>query len=210
MNIAIYGGAFDPFTDAHLEIIARVNSIIGIDMLYIEPSHKSYKDVQTSWSHRVEIIKLSSLLLSPRAFLKTSIGFHDGCGDRQPYAFETLAFYESIKDIYNVYYVIGSDELKVLNKWKRAEEIIKGYRWVVIGRGIDNSIDIIKSNTLLNKHKKRFVILPFGSFVSSTLIRKQLKDHGFSTNLKSFTNLLGKRLSVLKMKIQKKVNGYWR
>ena len=40
MNIAIYGGAFDPFTNAHLAIVARVTSIINIDHLYIEYQFK--------------------------------------------------------------------------------------------------------------------------------------------------------------------------
>lgn len=171
MNIAIYGGAFDPFTKAHLSIIDRVGMTLDIDKIFIEPAHKSYKNIRISWTHRVNMIKLSLLELSPGVFMKTRIGFHDGCGDRQPYAYETLRYYNNIKSVDNIYYIIGTDELKVLDQWKEPEEILK-YDWIVFERGDDNASNIIDAR--LWKYKRNFIIYPFSSYVSSTELRNAI------------------------------------
>lgn len=176
MNIAIFGGAFDPFTMTHLNIVRTVASMSEIFMLYIEPAHDKYKNIRILWKQRVEMIKLGLEDFEPEIRKRIKIGFYDAHNDfyRQPFAFETLDYYSKIEGIDDIYYVIGSDQLKSFEFWKNPKMLAKKYKWIVFERDDDNALDIILDNNILKKNTKNICIFPFGSTISSTKIRHEL------------------------------------
>jgi len=177
MNIAIFGGAFDPFTDAHLSIVRTVASMPEVFQVYIEPAHDSYKRIVAPWRHRTEMIKCaldSELKVRDRA--KVKIGFFDGHNGlhRQPYTIETLEYYSNIEGIENVYFVIGTDQLTVWDSWKEPEKLAKKYKWIVFERDNDDGAKILQYNKILWKHKNNFLFFPLGMKTASSRIRHEL------------------------------------
>ena len=75
-------------------------------------------------------------------------------------------------------FIIGSDNLKELNTWQKADELTKDFKIYVLERDKDNIEEIIKSNEFLNKNKQAFIKAKdnITSNLSSTFVRNKLKN----------------------------------
>jgi len=171
MNIAIFGGAFDPITKDHIDIINKVIDETLIDILYIELAHDSYKNMNTPYYHRAEMIHQ---ILNKFNCDTVFIGKHDGKMFRQPYAIETLNWYSKRYSSEQLFYVIGSDELKVFDSWKDSEKMLQNYNWIVVSRGKDHVPHIIHQSELLRKYKEKIQYINFGGFISSSYVRESV------------------------------------
>jgi len=176
MNIAIFGGAFNPITSAHLDIISMVLKL-NIDKIFLEIAGDSYKNSRTSYIHRKEMVNLG-IEKDNRIY----IGIHDIDTDkeleRNAYAIETLDWYNKyiVDSEDQLYYIIGSDQLKVFETWKEPEKLLKKYKWIVIARDIDYVSHIIDKSKLLSKYKNQIQNIPLGNMISSTLVRKFISE----------------------------------
>lgn len=101
----------------------------------------------------------------------------DMYGEKALYTIETLRkTQEQFKDK-EIWFLIGSDNLKELHTWKRAEELVSRYKILVMEREDDNMEDIIQNNPLLRDHQENFRRLnpEMRSNYNSTYVRKQIK-----------------------------------
>lgn len=75
-------------------------------------------------------------------------------------------------------FLTGSDNLKEIHTWDRAEDIVSKYKLIIMERGCDNVKEIIENNSLLLKNKKNIIKMnqEIRSNCSSTYIRNQLKN----------------------------------
>lgn len=187
MNVAVFGGAFDPITYAHLYIINSVADNPKIDRVFIEVANNVYKSIQVEWKHRAKMVDLAVSSLYKDNII---LGFYDGHNftDKQPFTYETLEFYNSATTIDNIYGVIGSDQLKNWDNWLKNDLLAEKYNWIVFGRGNDNFDEIISSNDVLNKNKNNFTFQSYGTEMSSTEVRQTLSDyyHSITAHRKIF------------------------
>lgn len=121
MNIAIYGGAFDPVTLAHEAIARIVEGCSFVDQLWIVPcmDHPFGKQM-ASFNDRVSMCK--SRFGFPMMETRYS---------------RTIDLIDKFKCIFpgNEYLVvIGSDEAGQIHKWHRWEELVEKYKFIVIER----------------------------------------------------------------------------
>ena len=74
-------------------------------------------------------------------------------------------------------FLTGSDNLKELHTWDKAEDIVSKYKIIIMERGLDNIDEIIENNSLLLKYKQNIIKLnqEIRSNFSSTYIRSQLR-----------------------------------
>jgi len=191
VNVAIYGGAFDPFTNAHLQIAKTLSYMSTIDEVYIEPANQSYKNIVASRKDRTKMIELALRQLEKDTRSRIYFGFYDAFANsyRQPYTYETLEFYSKVKRFKKIHFVIGSDQLKNFNSWKNPELLAKKYKWIVFERGLDDTNNIISHNPILKGNWKNFIINPFSLNVSSSVIRDKIK------NGKSYNNMVQDNVS---------------
>lgn len=75
-------------------------------------------------------------------------------------------------------FLTGSDNLKEIHTWDRAEDIVSKYELIIMERGCDNIEEIIENNSLLLKNKQNIMKMnqEIRSNCSSTYIRNQLKN----------------------------------
>ena len=75
-------------------------------------------------------------------------------------------------------FLIGSDNLKELHTWKKAEDLVSKYKVIVMERDKDKIEEIIKQNELLNRYKENIEKLKeeIKSNFSSTYVRLQIKE----------------------------------
>ncbi len=154
MNIAIFGGTFDPVHLGHIEIVKKALKDKDIDKIIIVPNFLN--PLKNSFSAPAEI-RLKWLKDVFDDFENVQVSDFEIKKNRPVYSIETINYFKP------KYFIIGSDNLKTFDKWKDIEEILKKTELVVAKRG---EID----KNLLNKYGIKKIIdvnIP----ISSTEIR---------------------------------------
>lgn len=173
-TVVVFGGSFNPPINSHFSIAQQVlNEYEQVEKIIFIPVNKKYeKDGLLENEHRFNMLKL--VVDKNDNFIVSDIDMKE---NRSLYTIETL---EEIQKQYKdkeVWFLIGSDNLKELHTWKRAEDLVSKYKVLVMERNEDKIQDIIKENELLNCYKENIIKLneEIRSNYSSTYIRSQIK-----------------------------------
>jgi len=108
-------------------------------------------------------------------FIVSEMDLH---GDKSLPTIETLEKTQKQFPDKQICFLTGSDNLKEIHTWDRAEDIVSKYKIIIMERGCDNIDEIIEKSSLLLKYKQNFIKLnqEIRSNCSSTYIRKQLNN----------------------------------
>ncbi len=156
MNIAIFGGSFDPPHLGHLAVIDAALAHLPIERLYVVPAFVSPFKSATAAPATLRLQWLKTLVHDPRVVVSD----FEVAQNRSVATIETVTHFKNGAD--NVYVIIGSDHLEHLHKWHRFETLDEAVTWVVATR-TDVAID------------PRFIQLSVDVPVSSTALRRELK-----------------------------------
>lgn len=166
MKIGIFGGSFNPIHLGHQKIVEYVLQEMHLDKILVIPvgipSHR--ENILEDALHRFQMCKLTFEHLKNVDVLDIEITKNEAC-----YTYDTLL---EIRDIYGeqheYFEIIGEDSLAYFHSWKKAAEILKLAKLLVLQRepfaltSEDSSILLLNSPTFP---------------VSSTEIRDKLR-HG--------------------------------
>lgn len=173
-TIVVYGGSFNPPLNSHFSIAEQViNQYEEVEKVIFIPVNKKYeKDGLEENNHRYNMLKL--VIDKNNNFLLSDIDMNE---NRSLYTIETL---EEIQRKYKnkqIWFLIGSDNLKEIHTWKKAEDLLSKYKIIVMERNNDNIEEIIKQNKLLNNYKENIKKLnnEIRSNFNSTYVRNQIK-----------------------------------
>jgi nicotinate-nucleotide adenylyltransferase len=135
VNIALFGGTFDPIHSGHLQAARAAARRFGLDRILFVPSgnppHKVHNRL-TSFHHRFAMVALAcagdprfvpSLLEAPRA-------------DARPhYSVETVRAAERrLGARYRLYFLIGADAFLDLPHWKDYRRLFGAVNFIVVSR----------------------------------------------------------------------------
>jgi nicotinate-nucleotide adenylyltransferase len=154
VKIAIFGGSFDPVHLGHVEIVKKALQYIDIDKIIIMPN---YLNPLKHLFHAPAQFRFKWLKDVFKNIKNVEISDFEISKNRPVYSIETINKFKPN------YFIIGSDNLKLLDKWKSIDEILKKTEFIVAKRG-----DIDK--TILNKYNIK-KILDIDIPISSTQIR---------------------------------------
>ena len=173
-SIVIYGGSFNPPLNSHFSIAQQVlNQFEEVEKIVFIPVNKKYpKDGLLENKHRYNMLKLVANKNSE--FIVSDIDMY---GEKSLSTIETLEKTEKQFPNKDMWFLIGSDNLKELYTWNRLEELLSKYKILVMERENDKMEEIIEKNPLLYKHKENFLKLndEIRSNYSSTYVRNQKK-----------------------------------
>ncbi len=159
MNIALFGGSFDPPHNGHVSIVNEALSQLDIQELIIIPAYlnpfKSHSvapaELRLKWLK--ESIKDSRVKISDYEIKQ----------HKKVPSIESVKHFKSGVD--KLYFIIGADNLKNLSSWYAFKELESLLTWVVVTR---DDIDI----------DKRYICLHVNEPISSTQLReKPKKEH---------------------------------
>ncbi len=159
MNIAVYGGSFDPPHIGHEEIIKESLKTLDIEQLFVVPTFLNpFKDAFFAPA-QIRLKWVEKLLFNTP--LAKVLDFEIKQNRPVP-SIETIQYILKNYDTDTIYLIIGADNVQDLLKWKDYETLKKLVTFVVATR---DGLNIPKN---LQK-------LDINVTISSTLLRKNLK-----------------------------------
>lgn len=165
MKIGILGGSFDPPHFGHLSISKQVKTVLGLDEIWLMPCYKhAFQKNLSSVEHRVAMAK----------FLESDgikVSEYEIAQNKQSFTVDTLAGLTNKFPEHVFYWIMGSDQIESLRKYKNWQEIVGKYNLIIFPRvGFD-----LKSVT------KNVIVLESEGLalnnISSTNIRERVRDN---------------------------------
>lgn len=120
-NIILFGGAFDPIHNGHLNMAFFASKELDADVLFIPAKKSVWKDETAPISDKINMIKLA-ISGYPRFKIDT---FEADRKEDVTYSIETVRHFASIYKDANLYYLIGVDQVNEFHRWKECDEIAK-------------------------------------------------------------------------------------
>ena len=176
MKIGILGGSFDPPHIGHLLIARQVREKLGMDQIWLLPNFThAFEKIQTPSNIRLEMTKLLK-----NDFIKIS-----DLEIKQKGTSYTIDSLDSFQNLYqeNIFFwILGSDQLDVFQKYKDWQSIVKKHFLIIFPReSILSKLreKVLKSLKLKSIPKNIIVMQDLDLIltnISSSIIRRRIKN----------------------------------
>lgn len=184
-KVVVMGGSFNPPTYAHLQLMkSAIEAIDASQGIFVPAAHdyvakkmKRQKCPQDTLSESIRLEMLESFCKMDSRIIVSSIQIskmRSGCD------------YEMLEDIQadlpntEIYFVVGSDKLYVLPRWRSIDKLLAKFKILVAKRGEDDLEKIKEIRPYLAEHWERFSIFDVSdeiSNVSSGVFREKLHNN---------------------------------
>ena len=151
MNLALFGGTFDPIHRGHVVVARAAAAKFGLKQVWFVPAdippHKQKTPI-TPYYHRYAMVSLA--LGGEKDFIPSLLEAPDlesGGGDRQPsYSIETVRrVKKALGKSDHLYFLIGMDAFKDIAKWYKPEELLGECDFIVAARPGYSLADVASS-----------------------------------------------------------------
>jgi len=173
--IVVFGGSFNPPLNSHFSLAEQiVSEYENVEKIIFVPVNEKYqKKGLLENKYRYEMLKC--VCDKNEKFEVSDIELRN---ERQLYTIETL---EEIQKIYpnkTIWFTTGSDNLRELNTWEKADELVKKFKVLVLERDEDCLEDIINNDRFLKENEKSFIKVKNNvrSGLSSSFVREKIKE----------------------------------
>ena len=174
-SIVIYGGSFNPPHNVHFSIAEQVlKQYQEVEkVIFIPVNNKYQKSGIIENEHRYAMLK--RVIDKKQKFELSDWDMH---GEKSVLTINVLEQIEKEYKNKEFWVLVGSDNLKKIHMWYRAEDLLKKYKILVMEREGDSVEEIINANELFRKNKQNIKILnqDMKSNLSATYIREQIKE----------------------------------
>ncbi len=168
--IGLLGGSFDPAHRGHLGISKIAIKKFKLKKVYWIVTKKNPFKKKTFYSldERINLAKKIS-----RSQKKIQVVHLDNFV-KSSRSIDIINYFIKKKNIKNIYFIIGSDNLVRFHKWKSWKKIVKSVKLIVFSRkGYDRKG---MKSTVVKKFKNKIIFIKNKSFtISSTQLKKQPK-----------------------------------
>ncbi len=174
--IAVFGGSFNPPINSHLSLAKQIIDKCDIveKLVFVPVSTRYQKMDLADDKHRYNMLKLICENED-----KLEVSDIELKHNKQLYTIETLDLLrEQYGRNYDLWFVMGTDNLKELETWNKPEQLLSKYKILVLNREDDSLEEIIENSDLLKKNKKSLIQINGidKMYLSSTMIREKLKN----------------------------------
>ncbi len=181
MRIALFGGSFNPVHLGHVKLVSDVINEFKLDKVIIMPTYQTPLKDNSEFAdseHRFEMCRLSfentdNIQVSDMEIKRK--------GDS--YTYLTL---NSLKEIYpndQLFMIVGEDMFLTLQNWKNPQDIFESASVIVVPRDCERNDISVHCENLKKIGCNCFVMSHKVMEVSSTLIRRRLKNKETVDNL---------------------------
>lgn len=174
-QIIVFGGCFNPPLNSHFSLVEQmIAEYPEIEKIMFVPVNSQYEKMDLIENeHRYHMLK--TVCDKNKKFEVSRIEINS---KRQLYTVETLHRLQEEYKEYEIAFLTGSDNLKTLDTWKKADELTKDFKIYILERDNDNMEEIIQNNTFLRNHRQSFIKAKdtIKSNLSSTFVREKIKN----------------------------------
>jgi nicotinate-nucleotide adenylyltransferase len=164
LNLAIFGGTFDPIHRAHIELARAARDAFKLQRVLIVPAavppHKRARHTET-WEHRFRMVELACD--GERAFEPSALE----SGTEHSYSILTIKRVRpGLAASDRLFFIIGADAFAEISTWYRWREVLEQVEFIVVTRPGHDYVTPDGARV----HRLASVHLP----VSSSAIREKL------------------------------------
>lgn len=174
-GIAVFGGSFNPPTIAHISLAKKVLAKMdNLEKVILVPVSTRYNKNGLA-SDEIRFNMLEQICAKEPGLEVSRLELDS---DKQLYTIETLRKIKQQNPNKQIYFVLGTDNLKELETWHKVYELLSGFNFIVLKRDEDIVSDIIDKSTILKKYESSFFELNGIDTVdlSSSYVRKRIQD----------------------------------
>lgn len=174
-GIAVFGGSFNPPTIAHISLAKQVLAKMdNLEKVILVPVSTRYNKNGLA-SDEIRFNMLEQICEKEP---KLDVSRLELDSDKQLYTIETLRKIKQQNPNKQIYFVLGTDNLKELETWHKVYELLSSFKFIVLKRDEDSVSDIIDKSTILKKYESSFFELNGIDTVdlSSSYVRKRIQD----------------------------------
>lgn len=185
-TIVVLGGSFNPCTLAHRVILERAMDVVNADLGIIAPSSDNYVKHKMSKRSTCSMVytqderyTMLELLISDSSknIVIDTIEYGD---DGKGHTYRTLSALNKKYKASKMYFILGTDNLAWMCKWRDSEKLFSTFYFVVTARNGEQPLQVVKENETLSRYKDHFVFVEqpveIGG-ISSTLVRERIESH---------------------------------
>lgn len=170
MKIGIFGGSFNPPHNMHQDIALNLIKEHYLDKVIFVPTGNYYpKQELVEFKQRYEMLKIMT-----SDYSNIEVSDYEAKGELT-YTYQTLDYFQKKYPNDEIYFILGTDNLKEFKKWRNYEYVLKTYKILAVNRNNDNISDILSE---YKDYKNNIIIanIPLRE-ISSTEIRKEIKNN---------------------------------
>ena len=174
-GIAVFGGSFNPPTIAHISLAKQVLAKMdNLEKVILVPVSTRYNKNGLA-SDEIRFNMLEQICAKEPGLEVSRLELDS---DKQLYTIETLRKIKQQNPNKQIYFVLGTDNLKELETWHKVYELLSSFKFIVLKRDEDSVSDIIDKIKILKKYESSFFELNGIDTVdlSSSYVRKRIQD----------------------------------
>lgn len=174
-KIGLFGGSFNPIHNGHINLAISVKKALELDKVIFIPSgtapHKSSGEYADA-VHRIEMCRLAA-----EDFPGFEVSDFETKRTGKSYSIYTVQYFKKIYPDDQLFLMIGSDMLLSFDKWFKYKEILKNVTLAAVSRTGDDFALLNKTAEKLCRFGKIIVVNNEAVVVSSTNLRKLIKNN---------------------------------
>ena len=133
MRVGVFGGTFDPIHLGHLAVARSIQSSLGLDNVIFVPAGQPWLKADTPVSHVKDRVQMLRLALARRRAFELSTIEADRPGPS--YTVDTMeALQRQLGSDADLFFLLGSDALMDIAKWKEPQRLIQLCQLVAFAR----------------------------------------------------------------------------
>ncbi len=131
-KIGIFGGCFDPVHNAHIALAEAARDALGLDsVIFVPAAHSPLKDSTPSADAEARVEMLEAAIAGRDGFEVSDWELTQG---GVSYSVDTARHFAELHPFAELYWILGADQLAVLDKWKDIEALSHIVRFAVMCR----------------------------------------------------------------------------
>jgi nicotinate-nucleotide adenylyltransferase len=165
-RIGLFGGSFDPVHAGHITLAKQALEELALDKVIFIPAKKpphKQSHYLAAPKHRIKMLSLATCGIK-----KTGISYYELEKKQTTFTYQTIEYFKQQYPNADIFFIMGSDSIRQVKRWKKPKLVISLCMLVVGKRGkaaIQRAIDI-ENTCILRK------TIPS---ISSSQIRENLK-----------------------------------
>lgn len=175
MKIAVFGGAFNPVHNGHINLVNHYINLLKPDKILIiptaNPPHRENNNFVRQ-EHRFNMLKLAF-----GSYSKVEISDIEFNMQGKSYTYNTISKIKKLYDNADIYLIVGEDQFLYFDKWYEYQKILDEVTVCTAQRNKNKAqkLKVFAENVL---NSKKYIIADFDPvIVSSSEIREKLKNN---------------------------------